>query len=249
MSELSEDVALRIGLAARALPELDLQALLLGLISLVGEPLTGPKLNKLRLGKFKSLSAFEGVDEHCLKEALGYLRGRNIEREPEPMPEVHPYREGEMPNSIRVACASNEGEKVNAHFGSCARFLIYQLCADEARLIEIRSANATSVEPEVADEQAADSVEKAIELPDKNALRAALINDCQVLYTVSIGGPAAAKVVRAGVHPIKLPHGGDAPEVLQRLRETLAGTPPPWLAKVMGVEPEERVRFREEASG
>ncbi len=136
-----------------------------------------------------------------------------------------------MPGSIRVACASNSGDNINGHFGSCARFLIYQISADEIKLVDIR------VPGTVPDDA------------DKNALRAQLINDSQVLYTISVGGPAAAKVVRAGLHPIKLPQGGKAVEVLERLQETLAGSPPPWLAKVMGQEPEERVRFREEASG
>ena len=31
---------------------------------------------------------------------------------------------------------------------------------------------------------------------DRNMFRVDLIRDCQVLYVVSIGGPAAAKVVR-----------------------------------------------------
>jgi hypothetical protein len=69
---------------------------------------------------------------------------------------------------------------------------------------------------------------------DRNAARAALIDDCQIVYLQSIGGPAAAKVVRAGVHPVKQPRGGPAREILARLQESLAA-PPPWLARVMGV--------------
>jgi hypothetical protein len=60
---------------------------------------------------------------------------------------------------------------------------------------------------------------------------------------VSIGGPAAAKVVKQDIHPIKFPHGGDAVEAVAELKNTLATNPPPWLAKVMGKEAEERVRF------
>ena len=55
-------------------------------------------------------------------------------------------------------------------------------------------------------------------------------------------------MVRAGIHPIKVPQGGPAPESLQRLKETIAVSPPPWLAKVMGEDPEERVRFSLEDS-
>jgi nitrogen fixation protein NifX len=231
MSALSEEVALRIALAARELPDTDVRGLLLGVISLVGEPLTVAKLAKLRLGKLKQLDELADLDETYLKGALAFLKGRNINFEPEPLPRVQAYTEGAMPGSVRVACASNSGDQINGHFGSCARFLIYQLTSDEARLIDIRSPGPV---PEDA---------------DKNALRAELIGDCQVLYTVSIGGPAAAKVVRAGLHPIKLATGGHAGEALRRLQITLAGSPPPWLAKLMGLEPEQRSRYRVEASG
>lgn len=231
MSPLSEEIALRLALAARALPDVEVRDLVVGVLQLVGEPLTVPKLNKLRLGKLKHIDGLAEVDESYLKEALALLKGRNIQFEPEPLPEVESLGAGEMPGSIRVACASNSGDQVNGHFGSCARFLIYQLAADELRLVDIRTPRAIH------------------EDEDKNALRAELIADCQVLYTASIGGPAAAKVVRAGLHPIKVPQGGSARDELQRLQRAIADSPPPWLAKVMGFEPEERVRFREEATG
>ena len=228
---ISEEIALRVALAARALPDVGVGDLVQGLIVLLGDPVSTGKLNKLRLGKLKKIEILSEIDEVYLKEALAYLKGRNIQCEPESLPSIDAYTEGSMPGSIRVACASNSGDNINGHFGSCARFLIYQISADEIILVDIR------VPGPVPDDA------------DKNALRAQLINDSQVLYTISVGGPAAAKVVRAGLHPIKLPQGGKAIEVLERLQETLAGSPPPWLAKVMGQDPEERVRFREEASG
>ena len=56
-----------------------------------------------------------------------------------------------------------------------------------------------------------------------------------VLYSddFAIGGPAAAKVVRADVHPVKKPTGGAAREVLKELQSRL-DSPPPWLAQIMG---------------
>jgi len=231
MPALTEDVALRIALASRALPDTEVRNLLLGVISLLGEPLTTAKLGKLRLNKLKQLEELAEIDESYLKQALEFLKGRNIKLEPKSLPEVQAYTHGAMPGSIRVACASNNGDQIDGHFGSCARFLIYQLTSDEIRLVDIRTPG------------------RAPDDADKNALRAEQIADCQVLYTVSIGGPAAAKVVRAGLHPIKLASGGQATEVLQRLQNAIADCPPPWLAKVMGIEPEERTRFREEVNG
>ncbi len=133
----------------------------------------------------------------------------------------------DMPGSIRVACASRGAERVDGHFGSCRQFLVYQVSADEIRLIDLREA------------------ESAGRADEPSAYRAGLIEDCHILYIQSIGGPAAAKVVKAGVLPIKVLEGGKAPEVLARLQKVLAGSPPPWLAKVMGVAPEERVRYQQ----
>lgn len=227
MSEgsLNREVALRIGLAARTLGTVSPAQLLEILDSAVGLPptkkkLTGLKLDALRRAGGETLLA---VDPEHLALAHKYLRGEvTVDAG---LPEIEAYRDGDLPDSIRVACASDAGEEMNGHFGSCARFLIYQVSADDLRLVDIRSAG----EPEDVD--------------DKNAYRAGLIGDCQVLFVVSIGGPAAAKVVRAGVHPVKKPQTGPAREVVAGLQPVLQGTPPPWLAKVMGHSPEDRIRF------
>ncbi len=144
-------------------------------------------------------------------------------------PVVQSYREGDMPGSIRVAVASNGAEALDGHYGSCSRFLVYQVGPGEVRLIDSR--------PTDGSDQAG----------DKNAFRAGLIGDCHVVYLQSIGGPAAARVVRAGVHPLKVPEGGDAPQVLAQLQAVMAGSPPPWLAKIVGVPARQRVRFTMEA--
>ena len=127
--------------------------------------------------------------------------------------------------SIRVACASSTGEELDGHFGSCPRFLVYQVDAVEIRLIDVRATDG----PDARD--------------DKNAYRASLISDCQVLFVASIGGPAAAKVIKIGVYPIKHLTGGNARERVAALQTVLATAPPPWLAKVMGQDEESRVRF------
>ena len=77
---------------------------------------------------------------------------------------------------------------------------------------------------------------------DKNVARANLIKDCQIVYVQSIGGPAAAKAVRANIHPVKAPEGGKAEIALQRLQAVL-DAPPPWLAKILGVEAKSLNKF------
>ncbi|MCG8611909.1 MAG: dinitrogenase iron-molybdenum cofactor biosynthesis protein [Pseudomonadales bacterium] len=228
---LSEDVAVCIALAARELPDVEVKDLLLGLINLLGEPITQAKLTKVRLNRFKKIPGLEEIEVTYLRDALNVLKGKGINCEPEPLPQVQPPLEDEASGSIRVACASNGGDRIDGHFGSCTRYLIYQVSAETIRLVDIRTPG------------------RAPEGEDKNVFRAHGLSDCQVLYTISIGGPAAAKVVRAGLHPIKIANGAAAPVVLERLQEAIQANPPPWLAKAMGIDAEDRVRFKEEAYG
>jgi nitrogen fixation protein NifX len=107
--------------------------------------------------------------------------------------------------------------------------MVYQVSATEARLIGIR-----------------DTTQAGLVEDDKNRFRAELIRDCQVLYLVSVGGPAAAKIIKLSIHPIKLANVMSLDDVLTELQSVLAGAPPPWLAKVMGLTEEQRVRFARE---
>ena len=228
----SREAALRIALAARTLNGLDVRALVGALIEKLDTPLTEKKLGTLTVddlriilaGDFAEQGCHVGVDADTLKEAVRLLWDQGVENSD--FPAVDAYTEGEMPGSLRVAIAANRGENLDGHFGSCERFLIYQVGADAIKLIAVRS----TVE--------ADAEE------DKNAARSALINDCQIVYVQSIGGPAAAKVVRANVHPVKKPAGGKAREVLVELQGRLA-CPPPWLAQIMGVPSATLARFEE----
>lgn len=224
-SPISEDIALRIGLAARALPDITPAGLLRVLADAVGLPPTSDKLSGLKVNDLKVAARGElaDMDADALKAALALLKGDGVSQL-DPPPTLDPYAEGDMPGSIRVACASNVGEALDGHFGSARRFLIYQVSADASRLIAVR----------VTDDNDAE---------DKNAYRADLIRDCQVLYVASIGGPAAAKVVKAEIHPIKDATGGSARARMVALQGVLAAKPPPWLAKVMGQTPQERIRF------
>ncbi|MCQ4346785.1 dinitrogenase iron-molybdenum cofactor biosynthesis protein [Pseudomonas stutzeri] len=225
---LNRETALRIALAARALPDTGVGQLLEILHQRVDGPLTeeslqGVTVTDLKIGLAGSEEDVDLLDTpmSALKEAVRILWGETV-ADALPQPEAL----AEVPaGSIRVAVASNNGAQLDGHFGTCLRFLVYQVGADAQTLVDIRST------------LDADQAE------DRNAFRAELIKDCQVLYVVSIGGPAAAKVVRAGIHPLKKPQGGEAAAVLAELQQVMAGSPPPWLAKLLGQSAEQRVRF------
>ncbi len=232
-TSMTREAALRLGLAARELPGLGVPALVQGIAERFELPLTETKLASITVTDLRDIIAGDdhadqdcqvGYDMETLKRAVRFLWGEGVTGSD--LPTLDAYAEGDMPGSIRVACASNSGEEIDGHFGSSERFLIYQLSPTEMRLIDVRS----TLEADHAE--------------DRNLSRATLIGDCQVVYLQSIGGPAAAKVVRAGVHPVKLPSGGKAREVLTQLQQALQ-SPPPWLAKIMGVEAASLAAYRE----
>jgi nitrogen fixation protein NifX len=226
---LSRELALRIGLAARALPDTSVQRLLTVLTAALGLPITEEKLATLNLKTLKTAhdGEFSEIEEPLLKKAVHALKHAPTETSSDATaPEITPYQDGDIPSSIRIACASDDKINVDGHFGSCKQFMIYQVSANEARLIDVRDTAQLSEFEE-----------------DKNRFRSELIADCQVLYLVSVGGPAAAKVIKLGIHPIKSPAVTPLADVLTELQQVLAGSPPPWLAKVMGIEAEQRVKF------
>jgi nitrogen fixation protein NifX len=214
---LTREMALRIGLASRAMPGVDATRLLRALDAAVGLPPTPKRLRRLTALDLQAAASGElkDVDPASLQRAVDCLKDPVDLPEAGPAPQPEAYAEGDMPGSIRLACASNTAESLDGHFGSCARFLIYQVSSEGLRLIEVREAPAATGSTD-----------------DKNMQRARLIADCQVLYVVSVGGPAAAKVVKVGVHPIKYPAGGSAREHAARLQGVLAEGAPPWLARI-----------------
>lgn len=227
MTTITKGAALRIALAAKALEGVDPRAFTLKLAEKVGLPIDEAKLSAVTVAEIKLLITGEETvepeqDMASIKLAVRYLWGENGDEADLPKPE--PYAEGEFPDSLRVAVASNSGEHLDGHFGSAPRFLVYQVGREAIRLIDVR--------PTLL----------ADEAEDKNVARAELINDCQIVYVQSIGGPAAAKAVRAGLHPVKVPTPTPAREAIARLQSVI-DAPPPWLAKIMGVEAKSLAQF------
>ncbi len=230
-ASITREAALRLGMAARELGDIGVAEFARAVGEKVGLPVTETRLAQVTVTDLREILAGNHAEEDCalgvspdaLKQAVRRLWGEEMAYSELPPVDLR-HAEGDLPGSIRVACASNTGEVLDGHFGSCERFLIYQVAPSEARLIAIRPA------------LEADHAE------DRNAARAALIADCEVLFIQSIGGPAAAKVVRASVHPVKVPRPEAARAVIARLQSVL-NNPPPWLAKVMRVEARSLHRF------
>lgn len=117
---------------------------------------------------------------------------------------------------LKIAFATSDGTAVDQHFGWCRRFDIYEVGPEGHRLLESRLLDAAS-----------DDEESKIET------RLGAVTDCVILNISDIGGTAAARVVKARIHPVKVAKGTSVQDLLARYVATLAGTPPPWLRKVL----------------
>ncbi|MGA0197732.1 MAG: dinitrogenase iron-molybdenum cofactor biosynthesis protein [Prochlorotrichaceae cyanobacterium] len=233
---ISEEVAIRIGLAARALPDVSVGQLIAALQNNLGAHITEESLSRITVTHLKRAfgtiyevdDEWEGEDANnqditTFKDAVRILWGEDLSND-EPNLTIDASAAADLPHSIRVAVASNTAEQLDGHFGSCQRYLIYQLTADTLHLIDVRSAAEASLSE------------------SKNEFRVNLIRDCPVLYVVSIGGPAAAKVIQANIYPLKVESGGPARTVLANLQQAIATSPPPWLAKILGIQAQQRLK-------
>jgi nitrogen fixation protein NifX len=214
MTNLHDNLALRLGLSAKALPLIGLEKLIQALISELGDPLSEKKLRKLSPKKLYSLlsNINNDVERSQCNHAFAILTNDEVSEMAAPSIE--------QPNSLtgpklRIAISSNSDENLDGHFGSCLRMLVYDVTASEFNLVSIRNV---------------DTHEHGLARTD---YLTELIEDCHLLGTLSIGGPAAAKVTRADIHPIKQPTPCPTSELLERIQAVLQGTPPKWIQKIL----------------
>ena len=120
---------------------------------------------------------------------------------------------------MKVAFTSSTGEIIDQHFGMADSFHIWEITPEEARFVTTVAGLAA-----VGDEE------------DRISARADVIGDCTIVYTMQIGGPAAAKLVARKIHPMKTGKEVPVAEIVGKLQEVLRGNPPPWLRKAMNKE-------------
>ena len=119
---------------------------------------------------------------------------------------------------MKVAFATQDKQRVDAHFGWAKQLAVYDVNPDGYRFVE---------EFHFGEDLAEDGNE------DKLAPKLEAIKDCAILYVAAIGGSGAARVVALKIHPIKVPQPEPILDILDRLQDVLKGTPPPWLRKAL----------------
>jgi nitrogen fixation protein NifX len=141
---------------------------------------------------------------------------------------------------MRVAFTSTDGERVDEHFGQATHFHVWEVEADRAAFVGIVGAfggqgRTHGHGPEHVDGLGAGA---SPDEDDRIASRANAIAGCTLVYTLQIGGPAAAKLVARRIHPMKTGTEIAVAAAVERLQAVLRGKPPPWLRKALGMAPE-----------
>ncbi len=132
---------------------------------------------------------------------------------------------------MKIAFATQDKERVDAHFGWAKSIVVYDVSPEGHRFIESF---------DFGDKLEEDGDE------DKLAPKLDAIKDCAILYVAAIGGSGAARVVAMKIHPIKVPQPESIAEILEKLQAVLKGTPPPWLRKALAKDGERSFDFEED---
>ena len=117
---------------------------------------------------------------------------------------------------MKVAFTSSTGEVIDQHFGMADGFHVWEIGPDEAHFLETLRVGSHGDDEE-----------------DRIGARADALLECSIVYTMQIGGPAAAKLVARKIHPMKTTAVVPVAEIVGKLQEVLKGSPPPWLRKAM----------------
>ncbi|MFM2484279.1 NifB/NifX family molybdenum-iron cluster-binding protein [Celerinatantimonas yamalensis] len=118
--------------------------------------------------------------------------------------------------TLRCALASLDGETINGHFSRCPLISVYDVSSSSVEIVALRQM------PEAHG-------------ADDHGARVNALNDCQLLFVAAIGGPAAARVIRADIYPMKVAESTSVEQTLAKLQQRLKqGELPPWLKKIMG---------------
>lgn len=121
-----------------------------------------------------------------------------------------------------IAFASSNGELIDSHFASAPSFELYEFGGKKqgfthsAQILAHISKRMESME----------------DSEDKVDARINKLKECAIVYCTQIGGPAAARLVQSGMHPLKVPEGTKIYDELGKLIQLFnSGKLPPWLKK------------------
>jgi nitrogen fixation protein NifX len=120
---------------------------------------------------------------------------------------------------MKVAFATQDLKRVDAHFGWAKHISIYELDENGHQFL-----NTVTFDGDLQEDGNEDKLGPKIDA----------IKDCAILYVAAIGGSGAARVVANNIHPMKVSQPEAIEDLLDKLQAVLNGNPPPFLRKAMG---------------
>lgn len=120
---------------------------------------------------------------------------------------------------MKIAFTTSDNIHINAHFGSARKIDVYEVDQTQYEFVETLRFDGNLNE---------DGNE------DKLQPKIAALHDCTIVYVSTIGGSAAARLIKQKITPIKAQsEDQEITDVLTKLVQTLNGSPPPWLRKAL----------------
>lgn len=131
---------------------------------------------------------------------------------------------------IRVAFASSDLKKVDQHFGSAERFVLYDLISDEHTLHEVFEFGTLD-----QDGNERKLLEKFVAL-----------EGCIAVYCLAVGPSAVRQLMNLNIQPVKVAFGTSISSLLQGLHKELQSGAEGWLARALAArEEKDASRFDE----
>jgi len=133
---------------------------------------------------------------------------------------------GTVGDAMKVAFATKDMETINAHFGGAKEFVVYDLSKEGFTLSGVIKTDTSKLNGD-----------------DKTDFKVKALKGINIMYCESIGGTAAAKVIRGGINPMKVQEPRKIEDVLKELLSMVNDNPPPWVKRIMNIETTEDPRL------
>ena len=131
---------------------------------------------------------------------------------------------------LRVAFASSDLKKIDQHFGSAERFVLYDVIPEEHALHEVYEFGSLD-----QDGNETKLLEKFVAL-----------EGCVAVYCLAVGPSAVRQLMSLNIQPLKVPFGTAISSLLSDLHKELQQGPEGWLARALAAkEVKDESRFDE----
>lgn len=132
---------------------------------------------------------------------------------------------------MKVAFATTTGSQIDEHFGRAGMFAVYDVTPDGAELLELRRVSDSDLDIDVVTTRGMGSVHD-----DALATKIDKLTDMKIVYFTEIGGPSAAKLVRAGIMPLKAEPCTLISAETTKLVAMMRDKPAPWMRRALADE-------------